>query len=123
MLCNENNACMGDRRRHKRVPVVGSATLHFTGKKTVQPMETMTVDISMSGMGVYSDRPIEKGTSLAAGIRVIASDGSLVTAFVEGTGVFFREIGNFYFVGIEFGEEIDPGKQPFLSDEIQKLLN
>ncbi len=53
----------------------------------------------------------------------VASDGSLGTAFVGGTIVFFREIGNSYFVGIEFGEEIDPKEQSFLYDEIQKLLS
>ena len=113
---------MKNKRRHKRVPVVGSAKLHFKGKKNVHPMETMTVDISMSGIGVYSDSPIELDASLSVDMSFVASDGSLGTALVEGTIVFFREIGNFYFVGIEFGEEIDPRKQSFLYDEIQKLL-
>ncbi|HXX57366.1 MAG TPA: PilZ domain-containing protein [Thermodesulfovibrionales bacterium] len=113
---------MKNERRNKRVPIVGSATLYLRDKDSIRPMKAMTVDISVSGIGVYSDGPIEKETSLSVDITFITSDGSLGTASVDGTVVFFRKIGNFYFVGIEFGEKLDPRGQSFLFAEIQKLL-
>ncbi|HXX58521.1 MAG TPA: HD domain-containing phosphohydrolase [Thermodesulfovibrionales bacterium] len=103
-----------EKRRHRRVALTGTATLKPKGKRDVQPVQTMIADISLSGMGVYADNPIEEGVSFSIDIYFVSLEGSMATVSVSGNTCFVRQIKDIYFVGIHFKEELDPIKHPSL---------
>jgi nitrogen fixation protein FixH len=67
-------------------------------------------------MGVYAYNSMKIKTGVSITINFIYSDGSLKTDSLTGHVISNKKIDNTYFVGIQFNEEIDPEKQPFLSE-------
>ncbi len=114
---------MTNKRRHKRVPLAATAAMKYALEESGEPVQVVIADISMSGLGVYSDRPLKEGTELSIEIAFISTEGQIKTASLRGEGVYVREMGSMYFMGIEFDEEINPQKQPFLHDHLQKILS
>jgi len=113
---------MTNRRRHRRVALAATATLAFSGEKGVQSVQTMIADISLCGVGVYSDDPIKEDIDLSIQINFISPGGVMRTDSMEGRTVYARPIRNIYFIGIEFDSEISPSGQPFLYEHLQRSL-
>ncbi len=111
-----------NKRRHKRIPLAASATITYSSEESSEIIQTMIADISLSGVGVYSDKRIREGTGLSIEISFISAQGLMTTAFMKGESVYDRVIGDLYFMGIEFDEEISPINQPSLYDHLQKIL-
>lgn len=113
---------MTNRRRHKRVPLTSFVVLKVTDGDDVSSIKTLTADISMSGIGLYSKTPLELDSDVAMAVNFI-SNGSLITEHVEGRIIYVNEIGEFSFVGIEFRQEIAAGQQPLLHQRLQRILS
>ena len=112
---------MINQRRHKRVPITGTATLKFEDKGEIKSIQTMTVNISLGGIGLYSDDPIEDDTDVSITINFISVDG-IKTDSIEGCVVYNKNIGGIYFMGIQFNKELNSENQPALYEHIQKIL-
>ena len=112
---------MVNKRKHKRVPISGTATLEFKDKGETQSIQTMAGSISLGGIGLYADDSIEDDTNVSITIDFISVDG-IKTDSIEGCVKYSRKIGNIYFMGIQFGEEVNPKNQPLLCEHIQKSL-
>jgi len=60
---------MIDKRRHKRVPLAASASIKYTSGESPERILAMIADISLSGIGVYSDKRIREGAGLSIKLR------------------------------------------------------
>ena len=112
---------MADKRRHKRFPLAGSATLRYKVQEENKTIHAMISDISLGGIGLYLDISLETATDVSIDITFTATDGTMKTDSIEGSIVYAREISGMYFTGIEFSEEINPKKQPFLYEHISNI--
>ncbi|MEJ2683785.1 MAG: PilZ domain-containing protein [Candidatus Sulfobium sp.] len=113
---------MTNRRRHKRVPLISFVVLKVMDGEGMPTIKTLTADISMSGIGLYSRAPLELDHDVSIAVNFI-SNGSLMTEHVEGRVIYVNGIGEFYFVGIEFRQEIASGRQPSLHQRLQRILS
>jgi c-di-GMP-binding flagellar brake protein YcgR len=113
---------MINKRRHKRVPISGTASLKFEDEGEIQSIQSMTGSISLGGIGLYSDDRIEINSSVLITIDFIAVDGTIKTDSIEGIVIYEKKIGDIYFLGVQFHVEINPDDQPSLFGHIQKVL-
>ena len=113
---------MENKRRHKRVPISATATLTSLEKDDRQSMQTMVADISFGGIGVYSDDTLPTDTQVSIMITFISTDGLMRSDSIEGHIVYDRKMGNFYFIGIKFQDELSSESQPSLYKHIQHSL-
>jgi c-di-GMP-binding flagellar brake protein YcgR len=114
---------MSKNRRHKRVPITGSAFLTLKGQKQIQSFHTLTRDISLSGIGLYSDSYLTDCVDVSLRINFISTDGLLESTLLQGHVVYSRQIEEMYFVGIEFDEELNRKNHPSLFKHVHKVLN
>lgn len=84
-------------------------------------MQAMTCSISLGGIGLYSDDSIEDDTNVSITINFLSADG-IRTDSIEGCVKYNKKIGDIYFMGIQFDEEVSPINQPSLYERIQKIL-
>jgi c-di-GMP-binding flagellar brake protein YcgR len=68
---------MRERRRHKRIPIAASTTLTYKNRENNPQVEAMVANISISGIGLYSDKHIEKNADVALAITFVSHDGTL----------------------------------------------
>ncbi|NWF75810.1 MAG: PilZ domain-containing protein [Nitrospirae bacterium] len=114
---------MTNKRRHKRFPLTGSAVLTFSGIGNDEKINTIISDISLSGIGLYSDIPLKDNADVSVEIKFIATDGLIKTDFIQGHIVYVRKFGDMYFLGIQFHNEINESNQPYLNEHLQKLYS
>jgi hypothetical protein len=81
----------------------------------------MPGSISLGGIGLYCDDPLEIDTKVSITISFISIDG-IRTDSMEGCVIYTKNLGGIYFMGIEFNKEINSKDQPLLYDYIQKIL-
>ncbi len=112
---------MINQRRNNRIPITGTATLQFEDKGEIKSIQTMTVEISLGGIGLYCDNPIEDDSDVSITINFISVDG-LKTDSIEGCVLYNKNIGGIYFMGIQFNKELNPENQPVLYEHIHKIL-
>ena len=113
---------MINKRRHKRFSISGSADLTYRVQEKNQIIHTLVSDISLSGIGLYLDAPLEENLDVSLTISFIAGDGSIKTATIDGGIVYSRKIEDVYFTGVQFHEEINPNHQPSLYKHMQNIL-
>lgn len=113
---------MINRRRYKRFLLSGIVTLKFSKKDEIQSIQTVIANISLGGIGVYSYKTVEVKTSVSINTNFISIDGNLKTDTIEGRVISNRKIGNTYFIGIQFNEEIDAKNQPSLFKYLKDIL-
>ena len=113
---------MPNNRRHKRVPLAALARISFEDAGNVHAVEGFTADISISGIGVYSEIAIDIEKDVSLAIEFLGNDGLSKTDSIEGHVVYNNILGTTYFVGIEFSEQINPLSQPFLFERLQRIL-
>jgi c-di-GMP-binding flagellar brake protein YcgR len=109
---------MADKRRHKRFPLAGSATLTYKVQEENKTIHAMISDISLGGIGLYIDIALEMGTDMSLDITFMATDGTLKTDSIEGRIVYAREISDMYFTGIEFYKKVSDTRQPLLHEHL-----
>jgi signal transduction histidine kinase len=106
----------------KRFPLVSSSIMRFTENIDIRLIQTMTADISMSGIGLYSlDAAPEVATAVSLEITFIGTDELLKTNQIGGRIVYIRKIGEVNFMGIEFDESINPTHQSEMLTTIIEL--
>ena len=111
---------MINKRKYERVPMTGTAIVKFENKGCVT-IKTTTGSISLGGIGLYSDDPIEIDTNVSISINFITVDG-IKSDSIKGRVTHNKKIGGIYFLGIYFSEEINPKNQPSLYKHIQNIL-
>jgi len=109
-------------RSHKRIALPATATLNIAGGRDAYSIQAMVADMSLAGIGVYSDQPLREGKDLSIDVYFIAVDGSMKSASVDGISTYSRKIRDIYYVGIQFKEEIDSTKQPLLYEQLTSSL-
>jgi len=113
---------MVNTRTYKRFPITGAATLKFKNKGEFQSISTMVGSLSLAGIGLYSDDPIEIETKVSITIKFISLDG-IKTESIEGRIIYDEKIGSIHFLGIHFDEEINLKNQPLLHEHIQEIFS
>ncbi len=111
---------MINKRKYKRVPMTGTAIVKFENRGYVT-IKTTTGSISLGGIGLYSDDPIDIDTNVSITINFITVDG-IKSDSIKGCVKHNKKIGGIYFLGIYFSEEINPKNQPSLYEHIQNIL-
>ncbi|MGW8323041.1 MAG: PilZ domain-containing protein [Thermodesulfobacteriota bacterium] len=111
-----------NRRIYKRVPVSGTADLTFQEGGGSVSMKTIVSNVSLSGLGIYSDRPIADDTDLSIELNFLSSDEVMRHTVVKGHIVYTRKVEPFFFSGIEFTEQIASEKQADLYNYIEQAL-
>ncbi|HYA27040.1 MAG TPA: PilZ domain-containing protein [Thermodesulfovibrionales bacterium] len=114
---------MLNKRRDKRVPLAATAVIKYALEENAKPIQTWIADISLSGIGVYSNGPIREGAGLSIDVIFISAEGQKRTASLQGNTIYTREMGGMYFIGIEFDEEINPARQPALHERLRNILS
>ena len=112
---------MANERRYQRFPLAGSANLRYKVQGENKTIHAMISDISLDGIGLYLDISLETATDVSIDITFIVTDGTIKTDSIEGSIGYAREISGMYFTGIEFSEEVNPSKQPFLYEHISNI--
>ncbi len=113
---------MINKRRHKRFSITGSADLAYRVRGKDRLVHTLISDISLSGIGLYIDAPLEDNFEVSLTIRFISGDGSMKTDAVDGRIVYIKKLEEVHFMGIEFLEELNPENQPLLYEHMQNIL-
>ena len=87
-------------------------------------VETMVAiaNISLSGMGLYSYTPVEKGTEVSIEISFVSDKGVDRKDRIEGKIVWLSTQERLHFMGIAFDKEMNPSEQPFLYDYFRKVV-
>ena len=113
---------MHSKRRHKRVPISASVTITRGGEGAGETFHAMAANISLSGIGLYSDNPLEPETEVSLAVHFISKDGGISTDALKGNIVYVKEIGGMHFMGVEFSEELNKAGQPFLYEHLLSIL-
>jgi hypothetical protein len=109
------------KRRQKRFPIAGTATLRFEDEGKNRTIPGVLSNISTVGMGLYTNNPIEANKQVSVTINFISTDG-IEDSVIEGSVIFKKDLGNIHFVGIQFNEYVNSKNQPVLFKHIQKIL-
>ena len=72
---------------------------------------------------MYSDEPIEIDRTVSITIDFISADGIIKTESLEGSVVYNKKIGEMFFMGVQFLEEVSPAGQPALHAHLKKVLS
>lgn len=113
---------MNSKRRHIRVPLAGVAVMTVRDNDGIRLIQAKIADISMSGIGLYSDETLELDKDISLEINFIGEDGLTKTDYEEGRIVYANTIGKIYFIGVEFDEEIDSTSHSLLYERLQRIL-
>ncbi|OGW29585.1 MAG: hypothetical protein A2X59_05740 [Nitrospirae bacterium GWC2_42_7] len=113
---------MDTRRKHKRVPLASSVSVSFQENGEIQVFRALSSDISLSGIGLYIERPLPDKTQVVLEINFRAAGGVIKTDTVKGIVVYSNYVKDIYFIGIEFAEELTQESQPNLYDRMQNIL-
>jgi c-di-GMP-binding flagellar brake protein YcgR len=110
------------KRRHKRVPISASVAITREGGGEGKTFHAMAANISLSGIGLYSDGPLEPETEVSLTVHFISKSGGISTDALKGSIVYLRGMSDMYFMGIEFSEEVNKAGQPFLYEHLMDIL-
>jgi c-di-GMP-binding flagellar brake protein YcgR len=113
---------MHKRRRHKRVPISASVGIAYEDREKGGTFRAMAADISLSGIGLYSDSPLEPETEVSLTVNFISRDGGISSATLKGNIIYVKDIGDMHFMGVEFNEELNKAAQPLLYEHIMESL-
>lgn len=109
-------------RRHKRIPIAASAALRYANEDDSQFLDAMVANISISGIGLYTDKHIEKRPVIFLDIKFISVDGNLYRESLRGRIVYVNVIDEMTYTGIEFDELINPVGQPALYKHLYTVM-
>jgi hypothetical protein len=110
-------------RKHKRAPLTAHVMLLIGESEHPVVRRGMVSDISLGGIGLYLVQPLEVGVTVNLEIRFLIGGGGINTAKVRGTTIYSNLVGDTYYVGIEFDQELSPKGHPELYRRIQEILS
>jgi len=110
-------------RRHRRIPIAASATLRFKNRENSPPVDAMVGNISISGIGLYTDSHIEENTTIFLEIKFISVDGNMYVDSANGRIVYVNVIEDISYTGIEFDDLINPVGQPHLYKHLFTVMH
>ncbi len=113
---------MINKRKHKRIPIAAVATVKYKDKDKTRSLQAITGSISYGGVGLYSDYPIEDGNDVSVTINFISTEGAIEAVSIGGQVVYNKKVGNMYYCGIQFDEDVNQVNQPVLYRHIESAL-
>jgi hypothetical protein len=109
-------------RKHRRIPLTANVML-LAGESAYAMVRQATIaDISLGGVGIYNEFPLKVGVRVKLYICFIAAGGTK-TETVKGKTIYSYRIGNTYYIGIEFDQELNPSHHPELFTHIKNTLS
>ncbi len=112
----------GNKRKHKRTHIAGSARLAFDDGDGNVIVDGMISNISLSAIALYVNRQIREKTEVAINIHFISSGGVVKNTAMKGHVVYSMGLENLFLTVIEFTDEIDPDKNTDLYNHIERSL-
>lgn len=110
-----------DTRNWYRYQFFGVATV--ADSKQDVAYKTTIANISLTGLGVYSDQPIGKGRKVAISVSFVDRNGRLRRDSAIGWVDWQRKFMDLYLVGILFSEEMNALNQPRLIEHLSWLID
>lgn len=98
-------------RKHQRYQYIASAAIRAI-KSDADPDTVMVNNISLGGMGVYSEKQYDIGVEISIEVNFISMYGSEVKDTIYGKISSVAKKDDLHFIGISFGEELNPDNQP-----------
>jgi len=109
-----------DIRKWFRYQFFGSALIETeTGKVS---LETNIANISFSGMGVYAQKKIGKGTKIRITVSFVNKEGKTSKDLVSGTIDWEKKFKKIYLLGILFDDELNMKAHPRLLPHLLWLI-
>jgi hypothetical protein len=108
-------------RKWHRYHFFGSATVAV--QKDTIGIDVMVANISFSGIGVYSARPIGKGKNVSIKISFLDKTGKIQEDTITGKVDWQKKFKNMYLTGIIFDEEPSVAHQPRLVEHLTWLID
>ncbi|MBI3399425.1 MAG: PilZ domain-containing protein [Deltaproteobacteria bacterium] len=104
---------MKDKRGHRRHYIIAEANIKLfrDGSKWIN---TMLVNISKDGIGIYSKRPFKTREKIVVQIAFLEHKRLQIVEEINGTIRWARQIGNNYAAGIMFDKIINKNNYPGL---------
>lgn len=108
-------------RQWYRYHFFGKADVSLSDENTI--IETTIANISFSGIGLYSVKPIGKGKKVRITISFVDKRGKICEDSVEGRVDWQKKFKKMYLLGIVFDEELNSIQQPKLMDHLTWLID
>jgi hypothetical protein len=110
-----------DIRKWYRYQFFGIAAVSVPQENSV--VNATIANISLSGLGLYSTTPIEKGKAVELTISFVDKDGRVRESAAKGKVDWQKKILTMYLVGIHFDEELNTTCQPRLLEHLTWLID
>ncbi len=110
-----------DTRNWNRYQFFGVATVIDRTEK--RSFRATIANISLSGLGAYSLRPIGKGKKVQITISFVDKNGKMRTDATSGVVDWQRKFADLYLVGVLFDEELNVLNQPKLIEHLSWLID
>jgi hypothetical protein len=110
-----------DARQWQRYQFFGSATVAVSKEKA--SVNATVANISFSGLGLYSSKPIGKGKKVNIKISFIDKAGKMQDDTISGRVDWQKKFQNMYLTGIIFDDEPNTVNQPKLVEHLSWLID
>jgi hypothetical protein len=110
-----------DTRNWNRYQFFGVATV--ADSKEDITYKTTIANISLTGLGVYSDQSIGKGRKVSIAVSFVDRNGKVRQDLAAGWVDWQRKFLDLYLVGILFSEEMNAQNQPRLIEHLSWLID
>lgn len=108
-------------RKWYRYQFFGMATVAIPARNTV--VNATIANISLSGLGLYSTTPIEKGETVKVTISFVDKNGRVREDIATGKVDWQKKFLKMYLLGIHFDEELSMLNQPRLLEHLTWLID
>ena len=109
-----------DTRQWCRYQFFGSATITLPDENS---LNATIANISLTGLGLYSTRPIGKGKKVKVNISYVDKNGKVREDVTAGKVDWQKKFLNMYLVGVNFDEELNMTNQPYLLEHLTWLID
>jgi hypothetical protein len=110
-----------DVRKWYRYQFFGIAAVSIPDENSV--VNATIANISLSGLGLYSTTPIEKGKTVELTISFVDKNGRVREDVATGKVDWQKKVLRMYLLGIHFDEELNPTSQPRLLEHLTWLID
>ena len=100
---------------------MGTVILKIKDNGNVRSMSALPGSISLEGIGLYADNPIEDNTIISITINFLSYEG-IKPVSIEASVVYSKNLGSIHFIGIKFKEKINSANHYLLYEHMQKIL-
>ena len=108
-------------RKWQRYQFFGRATVTVPKQKI--KVNSTIANISFSGLGIYSSKPVGRGKKVNVKLSFIDKDGKTQEDTITGKVDWQKKFQNMYLIGIIFDEEPNTVNQPRLVKHITWLID